>query len=246
MMRAMPPSWADLSLRRQVMERTARELTRRLCGRDFTASFRFLSRDDAPALHELSVRATRSTPAFGAVLSLDERQMDRYWRALGDTLLADQESFVVALVDGAHLLSVASLGSPAFPGAGNAICLLWHLLGGIGPAGLFRYLRAIHDYERLLSLPGHESASTIRLIWLYADPDERGRGAGTRMCTFLVELCHDLGFARIQGAVDAADVRLNRFYERLGARHGRRSRMSGIEVVETIRLLTEGTGVGPG
>jgi hypothetical protein len=59
------------------------------------------------------------------------------------------------------------------------------------------------------------------------------------MIEFVILLCRRLGFERIQGAVDAQDARLNRFYARFGGVHGRRAHMSGVEIVETLRSLDD-------
>lgn len=244
-MSTRPREWTDEAARRAVMDQAVREFNEREGAHGSRYAIRFLGPADLLPLHVLAVLVTETTPFFAAAFRLSREQMAEYWRALLTVLLRDHEAFAAGLEEAGELRAAMLVGTPAFPGLRNTIALLADLLWSLGLAGLCRYLRAIAAYEKVLALEPAERGSTVRGIWFYADPSQQGAGCGSKVMQFVLPLCRRLGFEQIQAAVDAGDMRLNRYYTRFGGRHRKETIMSGFKVVEMVRPLADLGGPAP-
>ena len=232
-----PENWTTLSKRTEVINKSSLNFSNNHSKENANLEFKELKLEDIEKAEKISKKVTENTPYFADVMGLTMKQMEQYWKALLKIAVKDREAVVLGLYNKNELNSVLIFGTADFPTTFNTIKFLINLLLLIGPFALFRYIKAIFGYEKLLALNSEEKHATCRGIWFYVDPKVQNTGYGSALLSSVISIVRNLGFKRMQCAFDNRDSLLTHFYSKFNAQFKRKEIVSGFSVQEAIADL---------
>lgn len=179
-----------------------------------------LTAEDLPDVARIADNAFSRHPFYQTVLGFDAVDFACYWKLFLPLAIEDPSAHLFGLKAGGRCVAMAITADEHFPSPRRALFFLFRLLLRVGPGKLFRYLRFVAAYERVMRRAPSAGGNPVRALWLSVARSGQGIGLGRYLARAAQSALAVRGETLFLGLIDGSDERLIRFYRRLGFQVG--------------------------